>query len=74
MSQQFDGTFWLSLVGILVGFITGTLVYAIKSKCAKCVLCYGMINIERDVKVELEEERLEIEHGINPFSNQETKI
>ena len=74
MSQQFDGTFWLSLVGILVGFITGTLVYAIKSKCSKCSLCFGLINIERNVEAELEEEKFEIEHGINPFTNQETKI
>ena len=71
--QDFDGTFWLSLTGILVGFASGALVYAIKSKCSKCSLCFGLINIERDVKTEVEEERFEIEHGINPFKNGEEK-
>ena len=71
--QSFDGTFWLSLSGILVGFVSGALVYAIKSKCSKCVICYGLIHIERDTETELQEERLELEHGINPFTNANTE-
>ncbi len=71
--QSFDGTFWLSLSGILVGFVSGALVYAIKSKCSKCVIWYGLINIERDTETELQEERLELEHGINPFRNANTE-
>ena len=72
--QNFDGTFWLSLTGIIVGFASGALIYCIKSKCSKCFLCFGLINIERDVKTEAEEERFEIEHGINPFTNGEEKV
>ena len=72
--QNFDGTFWLSLTGIIVGFASGALIYCIKSKCSKCSLCFGLINIERDVKTEADEERFEIEHGINPFrTNTEEK-
>jgi hypothetical protein len=72
--QSFDGTFWLSLSGILVGFVSGALVYAIKSKCSKCVICYGLINIERDTETEMKEQEFEIEHGINPFrTNTEEK-
>ena len=67
--QNFDGTFWLSLSGILVGFVSGALVYAIKSKCSKCSLCFGLINIERDTKTEADEEKFEIEHGMNPCRN-----
>ena len=72
--QNFDGTFWLSLSGILVGFVSGALIYCIKSKCSKCVICYGLINIERDTDAEIKEEQFEIEHNINPFkptSNEE---
>jgi hypothetical protein len=73
-SEEFNSGFFLTIVGILTAFLSGALVYTIKSKCSKCSLCFGMINIERDVKVVFEEEKFEIEHGLNPFSNQETKI
>ena len=39
----------------------------------KVFLCFGLINIERDVKLETKEEQFEIEHGINPFKNGEEK-
>jgi D-glycero-alpha-D-manno-heptose-7-phosphate kinase len=45
-----------------------------KKKIDQEVLACQAINIERNVEVELQEEKFEIEHGINPFSNQETKI
>ncbi len=72
--QNFDGTFLLSLTGILVGFASGALIYCIKSKCSKCFLCFGLINIERDVKLETDEQQFEIEHGINPFKKEEEKV
>jgi len=68
-SNEFNSGFFLTIAGIITAFLSGALVYAIKSKCSKCVLCYGLINIERDVKTEADEERFEIEHGINPFGN-----
>ena len=71
--QSFDGTFWLSLSGIIIGFASGALIYCIKSKCSKCSLCFGLINIERDVKLETDEQQFEIEHGVNPFKNGEEK-
>ena len=59
---------------MLTAFISGALVYAIKSKCSKCNLCFGLIQIERNVEVELEEEKIELENGINPFgTNLENK-
>ena len=72
-SKEFNGTFWLSLVGILVGFVSGGLVYAIKSKCSKCSMCYGLISIERNVEIEEKFEELELEKGISPFSKEEFK-
>ena len=73
-SEEFNSGFFLTIVGILTAFFSGALVYTIKSKCSKCSLCFGLINIERNVEAEIEEEKFEIEHGLNPFSNQETKI
>jgi len=73
MQQNFDGTFWLSLVGIVTAFLSGALVYAIKSKCSRCTLCYGIIDIERNVELEEKFEEAELKKGINPFKNGEEK-
>jgi len=67
--QNFDGTFWLSLSGIIVGFVSGALVYCIKSKCSKCSLCFGIIDVQRDVALEEKIEEVELEKGMNPYSN-----
>ena len=68
-SKEFGGTFWLSALGIVTAFISGALVYAIKSKCIQCDLCWGIISIKRDVQAELEEEKMEIENGVNLHDN-----
>jgi hypothetical protein len=38
-------------------------------KCKKCVLCYGLINIDRDIDNEIKEDIQMLEHGINPYEN-----
>ena len=72
-TTEFNGTFWLTITGVITAFISGALVYCIKSKCSKCSLCFGLINIERNVEIEEKFEELELEKGISPFSNNETK-
>ena len=63
-TSEFNSTFWLSCVGLITAFISGTLIYVYKSKCIECNLCFGLINVKRDVKAEIEIEQLE--HGFNP--------
>jgi hypothetical protein len=72
-TKEFNGTFWLSCLGIMTAFISGALVYAIKSRCIECNLCFGLIQIKRDVNAELQEEKFEIENGINPHDNGQHK-
>ena len=72
-SKEFNGTFWLSALGLVTAFLSGALVYAIKSKCIQCDLCFGLISVKRDVNVELQEEKLEIENGITPHENAQHK-
>jgi hypothetical protein len=67
---EFGGTFWLTIVGLISAFLSGALVYAIKSKCSRCSLCFGMIDIERNCELEEKIEELELEKGINPFKNE----
>jgi hypothetical protein len=64
-SNEFNSAFWLTITGVLTAFISGSLVYAIKSKCSKCNFCYGLINIERNVEIEEKIEELELERGIS---------
>ena len=66
-TNEFGGTFWLTVTGVISAFISGALVYAIKSKCSRCSLCFGLIDIHRDVALEVEEEKYEIEKGLKPF-------
>jgi hypothetical protein len=69
MDKEFNGTFFLSCLGIITAFISGVLVYCIKSKCVEFDVCYGLISIKRDVKAEVEIEQEQLEHGINPNIN-----
>ncbi len=69
-SNEFNSAFWLTITGVLTAFISGSLVYAIKSKCSKCNFCFGLVNIERNVEIEEKIEELELEKGI---SREETK-
>ena len=68
-TSQFGGSFFITLVGLILSFLGGLSMYCLKSKCTKCTLCFGLIHIERDVEVELEEEKIELEKGIDYLPN-----
>jgi hypothetical protein len=69
--DTFDSVFWLSLSVGLFGFLGIALRYCIKSKCTDCNLCFGLLQVRRDTKSELEESEFEIEHnvGVAPQTN-----
>jgi hypothetical protein len=50
--DTFNGYFFLTLSGILVGFATIIVKSCYNSKCSNCNLCFGLINIQRDVEGE----------------------
>ena len=70
-TSEFGGTFWLTITGVISAFVSGALVYAIKSKCSRCSVCFGLIDIQRDVALEVEEQKFEIEKGLNPYKSGE---
>ena len=63
--SSFDGCFWISISGVIAGFFGTILIYSLKSKCKKCIMCFGLVNIERDIENEINEEKLEIQNGDN---------
>lgn len=64
-TNTFDSTFWLSITTIIISFLSGVVVFCLKSKCKDCSVCYGLVQVSRDVELEVEEEKNEIEHGID---------
>ena len=66
-SNTFDACFWLSMSGLILGFISGLSVFCLKSKCTKCNICYGLIVVDRDVEREIIIEEKELERGVDPF-------
>ena len=54
----------LSLISLCFGFILLICKMIYKSKCVECEICFGLFKIKRDVKIELEKEKYDIEHNI----------
>ena len=64
-TSTFDATFLITMTGLVLSFLGGTSMYFLKSKCVRCSLCWGLIEVERDADAENEEEKMEIEAGQN---------
>ena len=54
----------LSSLTIFVGLCKYIISYALKSKCEDFRLCFGCINIHRNIAAEVELERAEIAAGL----------
>jgi len=54
---EFGSVFWLSLSTLIFGFGSACLAYGLRSKCSHIKLCFGCIDVTRDIgaEVELEE-------------------
>ena len=61
-----EGMFWLAVIGAIAGFLGLSLKMALKSKCDS-IEC-GCIKIHRNIQVELEEEKYEIDHHLSDSS------
>jgi hypothetical protein len=68
-TTTFNAAFWLTITGVITAFISGALVYAIKSKCTRCSLCFGLIDVQRDTAMEEKIEELALARGFNPYQN-----
>jgi len=69
----FDGCFWITITGLILGFLGMLVQYALRSKCSKCQIC-GCLSIERDTENEIEEEIVQLERNINPFPDRKEII
>jgi hypothetical protein len=60
---DFTDVFWISLATIIVGAFGVSVKFCLKSKCEQVTLCWGIIDINRRVDLEVQEEIREIEMG-----------
>lgn len=59
-----NDTLIYGLATLFVGIIGLLIRYGFKSKCTDVNMCFGLLNIKRDVNAEIEEEKMELENGI----------
>ena len=52
--MELSETFWAGFYTFTGGFILAVLALVYKSKCDKMNLCYGCIEVHRNVEVEME--------------------
>ena len=50
--QTFNSGFWLSLTALIFAFLGVAIKACYTSKCTKCIVCYGLIEINRDTQLE----------------------
>jgi hypothetical protein len=55
-TTQFNGTFFITMAGIIVGFLGLIVKVCLKSKCKTRSLCFGLVKLDRDIQAEIEEE------------------
>ena len=49
----------LTIVTLCIGFLGLSMRFCFLSKCTHCKLCYGLIDIERDIDHELSEDHID---------------
>jgi hypothetical protein len=63
----FDSVFWITLAGIITGSVGLCVRYSLKSKCDLVKICWGMLEIHRNVGLEANSNEVEL-------SSEENKI
>lgn len=58
-----DAAFWVSIATLVIGAYRFSLSQAYRSKCSNFSMCWGLLNIQRNVEVEqhIDEQEMQIE-------------
>jgi len=65
--SDFTETFWLGVIGAVIGFLSLTLKMCLKSKCDTIELCG--LKIHRNVEVEEKLDKMELNQQPQPVGN-----
>ena len=69
--QIFNSTFFLSLSTIIVGSFAVLLKYCLRSRCEDVNICFGLIQVHRNVQVE---EDIELSQSPSTPTNSDNNI
>jgi len=72
--DQFNAVFFISLSTIIVSFFGVAVRYCLKSKCEHFSLCFGLINVDRRVDLEVQEHIRELELGAEEKDEETTSV
>jgi hypothetical protein len=61
--NEFGSVFWITISTIITGSIGIGIRYCLKSKCKNFSCCWGLVQIDRNVDLEVQEELRELELG-----------
>jgi len=61
--ETFNAVFWITITTLFCGSFGLVVRYCLKSKCDNVNICFGLINVHRDVKLEVDLEEKELELG-----------
>ena len=69
--NTFDAVFFITISTLLFGCFTLSIRYCLKSRCDTINLCYGLISVHRDVKIEEELEMRAMDLGVKDDESKE---
>ena len=69
--NTFDGVFFITISTLLFGCFGLSIRYCLKSRCDTINLCYGLISVHRDVKIEEELEMRAMDLGVKDDESKE---
>lgn len=62
--EEFDSVFFITLATLIGGILGLAIRYCLKSKCENFSCCWGLVDIDRRVDIEAQEEMRELELGV----------
>ena len=65
--------FWITIIGVISGILALSIRYCLRSKCSNISLCYGCIQINRNIEEEVKEELELIHNENNELTNDKLK-
>jgi len=66
---SFDSVFWISLSSMIIAAFGLGLKYCLRSRCDNINLCYGLVQVHRNVELEDREINIPIDNNFNQNEN-----
>lgn len=72
--ETFDSAFFLSLTTIILACVTVVIRSIYKSKCENFSCCWGLLGVQRNVGLELQEDLAVLQHRPQSLEHEELQL